>query len=121
MPREKKFNTFAAFWPEYLRLHSKPVTRGVHYAGTLLGIAIALAGILSGHWWLIVVAPIVTYSLLFAAHPVFEKNRPATFKNPILSIGGDFKMLQCWLTGRVEQEYKKHGLDPTGRDGNNKN
>ena len=121
MAQAQKFNTFKEFWPEYLRLHSKPITRAVHYAGTLGGIALAAAGVIAGAPLLIVAAPLFTYGLLFPAHPLFEKNRPATFKNPIMSIGGDFKMLGCFLTGRVESEFKKHGLDPTGKTGNNQN
>ena len=116
-----KFTSFKEFWPEYLRLHSKPVTRAVHYAGTLGGIALATAGVIVGAPLMIVAAPVLTYALLFPAHPLFEKNRPATLKNPVMSVGGDFKMLFCFLTGRVESEFKKYGLDPTGKTGNNQN
>ena len=119
MADEKKFKTFKEFWPEYLRLHSKPVTRAVHYAGTLGGVALAAAGVVFSAPLLIVAAPVVTYGLLFPAHPLFEKNRPATFRNPIMSIGGDFKMLFCFLTGKLKGEYEKHGLDYTGKTGNN--
>lgn len=117
----EKFKTFKEFWPEYLRLHSKPVTRAVHYAGTLGGIALAATGVIVGAPLLILAAPVFTYGLLFPAHPIFEKNRPATFKNPIMSVGGDFKMLFCFLTGKIDSEFKKHGLDPTGKTGNNQN
>ncbi len=117
----QKFKTFKEFWPEYLRLHSKPITRAVHYAGTLGGIALATTGAIVGAPLLIAAAPVFTYGLLFASHPVFEKNRPATFKNPVMSVGGDIKMLFCFLTGRVDSEFKKYGLDPTGRSGNNQN
>lgn len=117
----QKFKTFKEFWPEYLRLHSKPITRAVHYAGTLGGIALAATGIIIGAPALIVAAPVFTYGLLFPSHPIFEKNRPATFKNPVMSVGGDFKMLFCFLTGKIDSEFKKHGLDPTGRTGNNQN
>jgi hypothetical protein len=117
----QKFKSFKEFWPEYLRLHSKPVTRAVHYAGTLGGIALAATGVIIGAPALIVAAPIFTYGLLFPSHPIFEKNRPATFKNPIMSVGGDFKMLFCFLTGKVDSEFKKYGLDPTGKTGNNQN
>jgi hypothetical protein len=121
MAQGQKFDSFKEFWPEYLRLHSKPVTRAVHYAGTLGGLVLAAAGAIVGAPLLIVAAPIFTYALLFPAHPLFEKNRPATFKNPVMSIGGDFKMLFCFLTGRIDSEFKKYGLDPTGKTGNNQN
>jgi hypothetical protein len=121
MPDEKKFKTFKEFWPEYLRLHSQPITRAIHYAGTMTGIAMAAVGVATGGIGLIVAAPIVTYGLLFPSHFIFEKNNPATFKNPLMSIGGDFKLLFCFLTGRIKDEYKKAGLDITGKTGNNRN
>ena len=121
MPKGKKFATFKEFWPEYLRLHSKPVTRAVHYAGTLGGLALAATGIALSAPALIALAPVFIYGILFPSHPIFEKNRPATLRNPVMSVGGDFKMLFCWLTGRVKSEFKKHGLDHTGKTGNNQN
>jgi hypothetical protein len=121
MADERKFKTFKEFWPEYLRLHSKPITRAVHYAGTLGGIALAATGAIVGAPLMIVAAPVFTYGLLFSSHPIFEKNRPATFKNPFMSVGGDLKLLFCFLTGRIRDEYKKHGLDYTGKTGNNQN
>jgi hypothetical protein len=117
----KKFATFKEFWPEYLRLHSKPVTRAIHYSGTLGGIALAATGIALSAPALIIASPLFIYALLLPSHPLFEKNKPATLKNPLMSVGGDFKMLFFWLTGRVRAEYKKHGLDYTGKTGNNQN
>jgi len=121
MTDSRKFKTFKEFWPEYLRLHSKPVTRAVHYAGTLGGVALVATGAVMGAPLLIAAAPVFVYSVLFPAHPLFEKNRPATLKNPLMSVGGDFRMLFCFLTGRLKGEYKKHGLDYTGKTGNNQN
>lgn len=121
MANGKKFATFKEFWPEYLRLHSKPVTRAVHYFGTLGGLAMAATGIALSAPALIALAPVFIYGILFPSHPIFEKNRPATLKNPFMSVGGDFKMLFCWLTGRLRSEFEKHGLDYTGKTGNNQN
>lgn len=121
MADEKTFKTFKEFWPEYLRLHSRPATRAVHYAGTLAGIGLAIAGAATGALALVALAPVVTYGILFPSHFVFERNNPATFKNPFMSVGGDFKLLFCFLTGRIRSEYEKAGLDFTGKTGNNKN
>ncbi len=121
MAAGKKFDSFKEFWPDYLRLHSKPITRAVHYAGTSLGIAAAVAGIAIGAPGLIIASPFIIYGILFPSHFIFEKNRPATLKNPLMSVGGDFKMFFCWLTGNLKGEFKKHGLDYTGQTGDNKN
>ncbi|MBI3441025.1 MAG: DUF962 domain-containing protein [Proteobacteria bacterium] len=121
MAQAKKFKTFKEFWPEYMRLHSRPITRGIHYAGTLGGFALAAAGITMASPALVIAAPLFTYGLLFPSHPIFEKNVPATLKNPFMSVGGDLKLLYCWMTGRIRDEYEKHGLDYTGKTGNNQN
>lgn len=121
MSAGKKFATFKEFWPEYLRLHSKPVTRAVHYVGTALGLAAAATGIVTATPLLIAASPFIIYGILFPSHFIFEKNQPATIKNPLMSVGGDFKMFFCWMTGRLKGEFRKHGLDYTGRTGDNRN
>ena len=37
LQRERSLGTFAEFWPEYVRAHSRPATRLVHLVGTLGG------------------------------------------------------------------------------------
>lgn len=48
-----QYQSFAEFWPFYLRDHSKPRTRALHYAGTTLVVAIVPFALLTGRWlWL---------------------------------------------------------------------
>jgi hypothetical protein len=98
----RQFNSFADFWPYYLGEHSKPATRLLHGLGTL--IALGLVGVLIaiGKWWLFPVALIPGYAFAWAAHFFIEKNRPATFKHPLWSFMGDWKMLALMLAGKLE-------------------
>src|SRR5215470_175333 len=81
-----KIATYAEFWPHYLRAHSDPRTRLVHYAGTAAGLALALAAAARADWRLLVAAPIVGYAAAWFAHFAFEGNRPATFGHPLWSF-----------------------------------
>lgn len=46
--------------------------------------------------------PIIGYGFAWVGHFFFEKNRPATFKYPLYSLMGDFRMFWDILTGRVK-------------------
>ena len=110
MPREHQ--TFAAFWPFYLREHSRPETRALHYAGTSLVVGMALFALPTGRWWLLLAMPLAGYGFAWAAHFRVERNRPATFTYPLWSLGADFKMWWLWLTRRLGPELKRAGVDP---------
>jgi hypothetical protein len=112
---QSKFRSFEEFWPFYLREHSKPRTRTLHYAGTSLVVLIAAAAALSGNWWLLIAVPIAGYGFAWASHAAVERNRPATFTYPAWSLRADFRMWWLWLTGRIVPELDAAGVGPDGR------
>ena len=107
MPR---FSSFAEFWPYYLAQHGNPATRGWHYAGLALTSALLLAGWLAQTWALALAAPLAGYGLSWLGHGIAEGNRPATFRHPLWSLKGDFRMAALALTGRLGAELAKYGL-----------
>ena len=106
----RTYTTFADFWPFYLREHSKPQTRALHYIGTTLVVLIALAAALTGRWGWLIALPVAGYAFAWVAHFGVEKNRPATFTYPLWSLAADFKMWACWLTGRIRGELDRAGV-----------
>jgi hypothetical protein len=110
----KTFQSFAAFWPYYLREHADARTRGFHYVGTTLGMALLLAFLATLDWRLLIAAPIAGYAFAWIAHAFIERNRPATFTHPLWSLMGDYRMLWCWATGRLPAELARAGVAPAG-------
>ena len=107
----KEITTYQAFWPYYLREHSKATTRAWHYVGTSLALALLVYAIVSQKWVFIGAAVISGYFFAWVSHGAFEKNKPATFTYPLWSLYSDFKMLFCFLTGLMNTELKAAGVN----------
>ena len=95
------------FWDYYIREHSKPLTRLLHFTGTSLGLLLLAWFIWSGQWYYFPLFFVVGYSFAWFAHFVVEKNRPATFQYPYWSFISDFKMIWCMITGRMGGEVER--------------
>ena len=108
---ERSCRSFAEFWPFYLREHSRPHTRALHYIGTSLVVALAIFALFTGQWLCLLALPVAGYLFAWAAHFGVEKNRPATFTYPLWSLGADFHMWWLWLTGRLGPELEKAGVE----------
>ena len=100
----RTYQSFAEFWPFYLREHSRPRTRTLHYVGTSLVVLIGLAALLTGTWWLLIAMPVAGYGFAWFSHAVVERNRPATFTYLLWSLRADFRMWRLWLAGRLDAE-----------------
>lgn len=105
-----KIATYAEFWPYYLREHSRPATRNIHFLGTGLATAGVVALIVTGDWWLLPVALVAGYAPAWIGHFFIEHNRPATFTYPLWSLASDYRMAWTWLTGRLSGELKRAGV-----------
>ena len=105
-----RHNRFDDFWLFYLREHSRPCTRALHYAGTALVLLIAAAALATGTWWLLILLPVAGYGFAWTAHMKVERNRPATFTYPLWSFLADFRMFFLWVTGRLAPELRRAGV-----------
>ncbi len=99
--------TFAEFWPHYVREHSHRGNRILHFVGTLLALTLLVATVATGWWWLALALLPVGYGFAWLGHFLLERNRPATFRHPLWSLAGDFKMFALTLTGRMGTELEK--------------
>jgi len=103
---EQRYQSFAEFWPFYVREHSVPACRALHFVGSTLALVMVAAAILVSPW-LFLAVPVIGYGFAWFGHFVIEKNRPATFKYPLWSLIADWKMWALMLTGRMGAEVQK--------------
>ncbi len=97
----KKYTRFAEFYPFYLSEHSNRTCRQLHFVGSSLVLStIVLALVTDNAMWLLA-APVCGYGFAWIGHFMFEKNRPASFKQPLYSFMGDWVMYWQLLTGKI--------------------
>ncbi|TLX57186.1 DUF962 domain-containing protein [Stutzerimonas nosocomialis] len=97
----ERFTRFADFYPFYLQEHRNPTCRRLHFAGSLVVLAVLGYALISQQWLWLLAAPLAGYGFAWIGHFVFEKNRPATFQYPLYSLLGDWVMFRDMLTGRI--------------------
>ena len=107
-----EFSSYEEFYPYYVGQHSKSATRWVHLAGTLTGFTVGTSLLARRRWRGVALMPVLSYGTAWASHFFIEKNKPATFKYPLWSLRGDFRMYFYMLTGRMNAEVEKYAAKP---------
>ncbi len=97
-----RFSTFREFYPFYLSEHANQTCRRLHFVGTSLVIGVVVAAIVQRDARWLLLAPLAGYGFAWVGHFVFEKNRPASFKQPFYSFIGDWVMYWDILRGRIK-------------------
>src|SRR4051794_34983638 len=92
---------YTEFWDFYVAEHRRPLTRGLHFIGTLSGVALAAFFVLRGQWYFFPVFFVVGYGFAWFAHFVVEKNKPASFRFPLWSFISDLRMIGYMITRRM--------------------
>jgi hypothetical protein len=96
----ERYKTFSDFYPFYIHEHSNKTCRRIHVVGSaLVLVALGMAIAARNAWWLLAM-PLIGYGFAWVGHFFFEKNRPATFKYPLWSLMGDWRLFFETVTGR---------------------
>ncbi len=100
-PAARKYGSFAEFYPFYLSEHSDRTCRRLHFAGSSLALPVVVAAIVTRNPWWLLAALLCGYGFAWIGHFAFEKNQPASFKQPLYSLMGDWKMFWQIVTGKI--------------------
>lgn len=95
------FRSFADFYPFYLQEHSNATCRRLHFLGSSVGLQCLAMLLVTGRPQYLLYGLLAGYGFAWIGHFVFEKNRPASFKRPLYSFMGDWRMYFDMWTGRV--------------------
>jgi hypothetical protein len=98
----KTFNSFKEFYPYYLNEHSNQTCRQLHFVGSTLVLVLMVLGFWTSKTGYFFMMPIAGYAFAWVGHFFFEQNKPATFKYPLYSLIGDWKMFFQMLNGKVK-------------------
>ena len=96
----KKYKSFKAFYPYYLKEHERPHTKLLHFIGTFFSFVFLTLLFISLNPIYFVAALVSGYGAAWISHFFIEKNKPATFSYPLYSLMGDYKMFFETLLGK---------------------
>lgn len=101
--------SFAEFWPMYLRAHRNPTSRLMHYIGTTGGLICLALLIVTGWWPWLVIGTVFAYAMAWSGHFFVEGNVPLAFSKPVWSLLADYRMFGLMLTGRLKHHLARAG------------
>ncbi|WP_374380637.1 Mpo1-like protein [Dongia sp.] len=102
--------SFAEFWRLYLDVHRHPLTRGMHYSATIVGVIATILAFY--HQEPLFCAGGIAFAVVMAvtSHWWVEHNQPLIRVNAFYGALADLKMCGLALTGGITAEYKRLDL-----------
>ena len=103
-----KKQTLKEYYKHYLTLHKNKNCRRMHVLGQLVTICfvinVACVSYIKGIQYvpLLLLSPFIVYPFAWSGHYLFEKNKPAAFKDPIKAKLCDWIMLYDIIKGKIK-------------------
>jgi len=98
---------YSEFYRFYLTEHRSVMSRRLHAVGSSVGIYFFSKAILKRKAKYVVYGLVSGYACAWIGHFVFEKNKPASFKQPLYSFISDWRMLSDILRGNLSLKDRK--------------
>lgn len=73
----EEFRSFREFYPHYLRQHSDPRSRRLHFIGTLLFLAQWIAAPILDNGWLVLTGPLTGYAFAWVGRTSAPRRQPS--------------------------------------------
>ena len=97
----RRFASVREVYPCYRSDHATRTSRRLHFIGSCGVLALVATAIASANAWWLLAALASGYGFAWVGHFFFEKNRPASFTQPLYSFMGDWVMYWQMLTGKL--------------------
>lgn len=97
----RSFKSFGAFYPYYLAEHGNRICRRLHFVGSSLALGCLAVLFATGQLRYALYALLCGYGFAWIGHFAFEKNKPASFKRPLYSFMGDWRMYADMWRGKL--------------------
>ena len=98
---------YSEFYRFYLTEHRSMMSRRLHATGSSLGIYFFSKAIRQRKAKYFVYGLVSGYACAWVGHFVFEKNKPASFKQPFYSFISDWRMLADIVRGNLSLKDRK--------------
>lgn len=101
------------FYRFYLTEHRHIMSRRLHVAGSSIGLYFFSKAIRQRKAKYLAYGLLSGYACAWIGHFIFEKNKPASFKQPLYSFISDWRMFADVLRGNLSLIDRKHDKIPS--------
>ena len=98
---ELPIQDYSTFYRFYLTEHRNIMSRRLHVVGSSIGLYCVSKAIRQKKAKYVLYGLLAGYACAWVGHFVFEKNKPASFKQPLYSFISDWRMLSDVLRGNL--------------------
>ena len=101
------------FYRFYLTEHRHIMSRRLHVAGSSIGLYFFSKALRQRKAKYVAYGLLSGYACAWIGHFIFEKNKPASFKQPLYSFISDWRMFADVLRGNLSLVDRKHDKTPS--------
>lgn len=102
-------DNYQQFYRFYLSEHRNITNRQLHVLGSSIGLASVAVALFKARPRYVLYGIAAGYACAWLGHFKYERNRPASFKQPLYSFISDWRMLADVLRGKIS--LKNQSLD----------